>query len=266
MLKKRLIPVLLLQNGMLVRSELFNIHQIIGNPIYEVKRFNEWTVDELIYLDISRSDSYDIRREDGKVRGLNDPLVILEKVSRTCFMPLTWGGRIRCVDDMRRRFSRGADKITVNTAAVRMPELITEAAKMFGSQAIVVCIDVRRHDDGCIEAFIEGGRTGTGLDPVELARRVENMGAGEILLQSIDRDGTAQGYDLELIHAVSKATTIPVIALGGVGMYEHYTEGIEAGASAVAAANIWHFKELSDLGGKRALSRGGVNIRNGGII
>lgn len=261
MLKKRLIPVLLLQNGMLVRSELFKIHQIIGNPIYEVKRFNEWTVDELIYLDISRSDLYEIRREDSKVRGLDHPLTILEEVSKTCFMPLTWGGRIRSVEGMRARFSRGADKITINTEAVRTPELITNAAKTFGSQAIVVCIDVRRHKDGSTEVFIEGGRTGTGLDPVEFAKKVEGLGAGEILLQSIDRDGTGEGYDLDLIHAVSRSTGIPVIALGGVGMYEHYAEGIDAGASAVAAANIWHFKELSDLGGKKALLKGGVNIR-----
>lgn len=261
MLKNRLIPVLLLQNGMLVRSELFKVHQIIGNPIYEVKRFTEWTVDELIYLDISTSDSYDIRRDDSKVRRLEDPLTILEEVSKTCFMPLTWGGRIRTLEDMRERFGRGADKITINTAAVKTPELITNAARTFGSQAIVVCIDVLRHADGRTEVFIEGGRTATGLDPAEFARKVESLGAGEILLQSIDRDGTGRGYDVELIKKVAGSTTIPVIALGGVGMYEHYAEGIRAGASAVSAANIWHFKELSDLGGKKALARAGVNIR-----
>jgi cyclase len=261
MLKKRLIPVLLLQNGMLVRSELFKIHQIIGNPIHEVKRFNQWTVDELIYLDIGQSNSYDIRREDAKVRGLSDPLAILEEVSKTCFMPLTWGGRIRSIEDMRQRFSRGADKITINTAAVKTPELITKAAETFGSQAIVVCIDVLRHSDGRLEVFIEGGKTPTGLNPIEFSKRIEDLGAGEILLQSIDRDGTGKGYDLDLIHEVCMKTTIPVIALGGVGMYEHYVEAIRAGASAVSAANIWHFKELSDLGGKRALLRGGINIR-----
>ena len=261
MLKNRLIPVLLLQNGMLVRSELFKIHQIIGNPIHEVKRFNEWTVDELIYLDISLTDSYDLRRDDSKVRRLTDPLVILEEVSKTCFMPLTWGGRIRSIDNMRDRFSRGADKITINTAAVLDPELITKAAKTFGSQAIVVCIDCLRHRDGHAEVFIEGGKNPTGLDPVEFAKKVEDLGAGEILLQSIDRDGRGNGYDLELINEVAHNTTIPVIALGGVGRYEDYADGIKAGASAVAAANIWHFKELSDLGGKKALSKAGVNIR-----
>ncbi len=260
MLKKRLIPVLLLKNGMLVRSESFDIHQIIGNPIHEVARFNEWNVDELIYLDMTRDDKYDLGRDDHRVRGMSDPLDILERVSETCFMPLTWGGRVRTVDDMRARFSRGADKITLNTAAYRTPELITAGAKVFGSQAIVVSIDTKRFD-GAMEVMVDGGRTRTGVSSVELAKQAEDRGAGELLLQSIDRDGTGEGYDLELIHAVASAVKIPVIACSGVGRYEHYVDGIRAGASAVAAANIWHFKELSDRGGKRALAKGGVDVR-----
>ena len=261
MLKVRLIPVLLLQNGLLVRSELFQVHQVIGNPIHEVQRFNEWNVDELIYLDITQDDVYDLRRDDHKVKGLSDPLEILDAVSRSCFMPLTWGGRIRSLDDMRERFRRGADKITLNTAAVRTPELITEGARLFGSQAMVVSIDALRHPDGRAEVFIAGGRTPTGLTPEAWARQVEERGAGEILLQSIDRDGTGRGYDLELIQGVAAATSIPVIACSGVGRYEQYAEGVRAGASAVAAANIWHFKELSDRGGKRALAKAGVPVR-----
>lgn len=261
MLKNRLIPVLLLKNGLLVRSELFKIHQIIGNPIYEVRRFNEWNVDELIYLDISSDEQYDLRRDDHRVKGLNNALDILDEVSKTCFMPLTWGGRIRSVEDMRDRISRGADKITINTAAVRTPELITQGAKVFGSQAIVVSIDVLRHPNGETEVFIDGGQTATGKKPEELAKEVEDRGAGEILLNSIDRDGTGRGYDLDLISAVASVTTIPVIACGGVGRYEDYAKGIKAGASAVAAANIWHFKELSDRGGKRALAKAGINVR-----
>lgn len=261
MLKKRLIPVLLLQNGLLVRSELFRIHQIIGNPIHEVQRFNEWNVDELIYLDISTDDLYDLRRDDQKVKGLSDPLSILDAVSKTCFMPLTWGGRIRTLDDIRQRISRGADKVTLNTAAVRAPQLITEGAEVFGSQAIVVSIDAIRHPDGATEVLLDGGRTPTGKRPEELAREVEDRGAGEILLQSVDRDGTGVGYDLDLIASVARATTIPLIACSGVGRYEHYAEGIGAGASAVAAANIWHFKELSDRGGRRALAKAGIDVR-----
>jgi imidazole glycerol-phosphate synthase subunit HisF len=260
-LKHRLIPVLLLQSGLLVRSELFKIHQVIGTPIYEVQRFNEWNVDELIYLDITRGDSYDLRRDDHKAKGLADPLSILDAVSRTCFMPLTWGGRIKTVDQMREIFRRGADKITLNTAAFQSPELITDAANRFGSQAIVVSIDVLRHADGRRAVYVDGGRIDTGWDPVHWAREVEARGAGEILLQSIERDGTGVGYDLDLIQTVASATTIPVIACSGVGLYTHYAEGIRAGASAVAAANIWHFKELSDRGGKRALAKAGISVR-----
>ncbi len=260
-LKNRLIPVLLLQNGLLVRSEQFSIHQAIGNPFYEVQRFNHWNVDELIYLDISRSDSYDLRRDDHKLKGLDDPLGILDAVSRTCFMPLTWGGRITTVDQMREIFRRGADKVSINSAAVRTPTLIEQGARAFGCQAIVVSIDVVCRSDGGREVMIDGGRTATGLEPTAWAREVERRGAGEILLQSIDRDGTGMGYDVELIQSVASATSVPVIACSGVGQYEQYAAGIRAGASAVAAANIWHFKELSDRGGKRALARAGVNVR-----
>jgi len=261
MLKKRLIPILLLKNGLLVRSELFKIHQIIGNPIYEVKRFNEWNVDELIYLDISKNDEYDLRRDDHKVQGLTDSVSILDEVSRTCFMPLTWGGKICTVEQMQQVIGRGADKITINTAAVENPKLITQAANLLGSQAIVVSIDVFRDESGEMEVYINGGSQPTGLKPENWAKEVQERGAGEILLNSINRDGTGMGYDLELINIVASNTKIPIIACGGVGRYEHYAEGIKAGASAVAAANIWHFKELSDRGGKRALSKAGIEVR-----
>lgn len=261
MLKTRLIPVVLLQGGFLVRSELFKIHQVIGNPLHEVKRFNEWNVDELIYLDITRDDLYDTRRDDHKFKSLGDALSIIDEVSKTCFMPLTWGGRIKTVEDMRLRISRGADKVTINTAAFNTPELITQGAKVFGSQAIVVSIDVLRHADGNCEVFIAGGKTATGRTPQDWAKEAQERGAGEILLNSIDRDGTARGYDLDLISSVAENTSIPIIACGGVGRYEDYAAGIKAGASAVAAANIWHFKELSDRGGKRALAKAGIEVR-----
>lgn len=262
MLKNRLIPVVLLQDGLLVRSEDFKIHQVIGNPIHEIERYNHWNVDELIYLDITRGDSYDLRRSDHKIKGLDSPLKILEAVSKTCFMPLTWGGRIKSLDDMRRVINKGADKLAINTAAFESPDLITQGADLFGSQAIVVSMDVLRHPDGRREVFIDGGRKPTGLNPGKWAKEVEKRGAGEVLLQCIHCDGKGMGYDCEVITEVSSAVNIPVIACSGVGMYEHYPLGIKAGASAVAAANIWHFKELSDRGGKRALSRAGINVRN----
>jgi len=251
----------LLKNGLLVRSELFEIHQIIGNPLYEVRRFNEWNVDELVYLDITREGDYDLQRDDHKTKGLSEPLQILEEVSKTCFMPLTWGGRIRSVEDMRARISRGADKITLNTGAVERPPLITEGAQVFGSQAMVLSVDVRIHADARREVFTHGGRQATGLDPVAWTVEAEKRGAGEILLQTINRDGTGEGYDLDLISTVVAAVKIPVIACSGVGRFEDYASGIKAGASAAAAANIWHFKELTDRQGKRAMARAGINVR-----
>ena len=261
MLRTRLIPVLLLQNGLLVRSESFSLHQVVGNPIHEAKRFNEWNVDELVYLDISRDGAYDLRRDDHKVKSVTEPMGILEEVSKTCFMPLTWGGRIRSVDDMRECFLRGADKVAVNSGAFRTPSLVSDGARLFGNQAIVVCVDVRRHADGRCEVFIDGGRGGTGVEPIDWVKNVIGLGAGEILLQSVDRDGVAGGYDLKLIEAVASASSVPVIALGGVGRYEHYVEGVKAGADAVAAANIFHFKELSDRQAKRTMSKAGLSVR-----
>jgi cyclase len=261
MLKYRLIPVLLLKNGVLVRSEEFNIHQVIGNPIHEVERFNHWNVDELIYVDISREDGYDLRRNDSKITSLDDPLQILERVSKTCFMPLTWGGRIRCVEDMRERFARGADKVTVNTGAIDNSELVTEGARRFGNQAIVLSVDVRRRGKDDYEVISNCGRTPTGMAVQEWVARGESLGAGEIFIQSLDEDGMAEGYDTNLIRLVSSSVGIPVIACSGVGSFEDYAAGITAGASAVAAANLWHFKELADRAGKRAMEKKGILIR-----
>lgn len=262
MLKTRLIPILLLQNGVLVRAEQFRDYQAIGNPVAEVQRYNEWAVDELIYLDITRTGSYQGYRQDSKHGDLDDPLQILDAVSETCFMPLTWGGRIGNVNDMSERFKRGADKITMNTAAIATPDLITEGARRFGSQAIVVSIDVvytaERKSGDVVTAC---GQSPTGKDPVEWAKEVEDRGAGEILLQNVARDGMAIGYDLDLINNVSTSVSIPVIANSGAGNYEHYVEAVQAGASAVAAANLFHFKEMSDRAGKRALAKAGINVR-----
>jgi cyclase len=261
-LKARLIPCLLLRDGVLVRSETFSVHQAIGYPLNEVQRFNQWTVDELIYLDISREDSFDLAlRPDHKVEALASPLDVLEAIARGCFIPLTFGGRIRDLGDMEDRFRRGADKIAVNTAAVAEPTLLTDAARRFGSQAIVASIDARVTGSGW-EVFVDGGRTPTGLDPAAWAADVERLGAGEIFLNSIDRDGTGEGFDLELIRRVTTAVDIPVIACGGVGRYEDFAPAItEGGASAVSAANIFHFKELSDRNAKRTMQRAGVNVR-----
>lgn len=265
MLKTRLIPCLLLKNGLLVRSEEFSIHQAIGNPVNQVERFNAWTVDELIYIDITREGVYDVRRDDHKVKASDDILEIIETVARSCFMPLTFGGRIRTIDEIRARFIHGADKVTINTQAVTAPEFINEAAREFGSQAIIVSIDAEERGSDGWEVMTEGGRRATGLDVVEWAREAERRGAGEIFLNSIDRDGVGEGYDVRLVEAVSSATSIPVIACGGVGRFEHLAAGVRAGASAVSAANIFHFTEHSTQRAKETLYRAGVDIRLAGV-
>ena len=261
MLKTRLIPCLLLMNGLLVRSEEFRHHQVVGNPIHQVERFSQWAVDELIYIDITREGAHDLRRDDHKVKGSADLLEIVEAIARSCFVPLTFGGGIRTVEDIRARLARGADKVTINTAAVDDPAFITKAAGTFGSQAIVVSIDVR----GRREVMTRWGREATGLDPVEWAREAERRGAGEIFLNSVDRDGMAGGYDLALIESVSAATTIPVIACGGVGRFKHLVDGVRAGASAVSAANIFHFTEHSTQRAKKTLADAGVPVRHAGV-
>jgi cyclase len=262
MLKTRLIPCLLLKNGLLVRSEEFSFHQIVGNPVQQVERFNSWAVDELVYIDITREGEYDMRRDDHKVKGRASLLEIIEDVSRTCFMPLTFGGGIRTVEDIRARLAHGADKVTINTMAFEEPEFITDAAKLFGSQAIVVSVDARREGEGEWEVRTRWGKHATGRDVVSWVQEAERRGAGEIFLNSIDRDGMAEGYDIPLIRAVTGATRIPVIACGGVGRFEHLVAGaVEGGASAVSAANIFHFTEHSTLRAKKVLLDAGVDVR-----
>ena len=174
-------------------------------------------------------------------------------MSENCFIPLTWGGRIRTIEQIRACFQNGADKVSINTAAGN-PGFVSQAAEIFGSQAIVVNIDAVRDDDGALDVVFEGGRQSAGCDPIEWAREVEDRGAGELLVQSVDRDGEAFGYDYDLIERIS-AVTIPVIALGGVGDYRHFAKAEPA--PAVAAANIWHFKEQVDRAGKRAMTKAG---------
>lgn len=256
--RPRVIPVLLLKHGLIVRSQAFSVHQVIGNPMSTVERYSNWNVDELVLLDISGDDVHDLRRDDIQQRyGGVTALDVLAEVARATFMPLAFGGRIRTLDDVERRLALGADKVVVNTHAFDDPSFVTDAARRFGSQCIVVSIDA-----GGGDVLVEGGRRPTGMDPAVWARQVEDLGAGEIFLNSVDRDGAGQGYDLDLIRRVAEATTIPVIACGGVGRYEHLAPGIlEAGASAVAAANIFHFFELSYPRAKQACIDAGVPVR-----
>jgi imidazoleglycerol phosphate synthase cyclase subunit len=263
MIRPRLIPVLLLKHGLLMRSQVFRVHQVIGNPIHTVMRLSNWNVDELVLLDISEDDYHDLRRDDLAVSDIGSTaLEVLKAVSHVCFMPLAFGGRVRTLEDIRQRLSAGADKCIINTQAVEDPAFIRAAAHRFGAQCVVVSIDAKRRPDGRYEVYTRGGKHPTGLDPAGWARQAEELGAGEIFLNSIDRDGSAQGYDVELIRQVSEATTIPVIACGGVGKYEDFPAGIlEGGASAVAAANIFHFFENSYPFAKKACLDAGIPMR-----
>lgn len=265
--RPRLIPVLLLKHGVIVRSQLFKAHQVIGNPMSTVQRFSDWNVDELIILDISRGgQGHDLRRDDLQQRYIGDTaLDVLREIAKVCFMPLTFGGRIRTIADIEQRLTAGADKVTVNTVALANPAFLDQAARRFGSQCIVASIDARRMEGGW-EVFADGGRQATGRDPAAWAREAEALGAGEIFLNSIDEDGSGKGYDLELVQAVASAVSIPVIACGGVGRYAHFPMPIlEAGAAAAAAANIFHFFELSYSHAKKACLEAGLPMRPVGL-
>ena len=264
--RPRLIPVLLLKHGVIVRSQLFSVHQVIGNPMSTVERYSHWNADELVILDISYGDDrHDLRRDDIQQSYAGASAIdVLKAIAKVCFMPLTFGGRIRSVADIEPRLAAGADKIALNTAAFRDPSIVERAARRFGSQCIVASIDAKAKIGGGWEVFVDGAREATGRDPAEWAREMMQRGAGEIFLNSIDRDGSGKGYDVPLIRHVSDQVGIPVVACGGVGKYEHFASAIlDGGAAAAAAANIFHFFELSYPHAKEAAIRAGVALRPG---
>ncbi|MGD0623532.1 MAG: imidazole glycerol phosphate synthase cyclase subunit [Thermodesulfobacteriota bacterium] len=261
MKKKRLIPVLLLKNGWLVQSKGFRRYQNLGNPITAVKRLSEWASDELIYLDISREGEYDLRRDDLGHPNRHSFFEIIADVSKVTFMPITVGGQIRTLGDIEKRLLLGADKISINTKALDDPNFVQVAAHEFGSQCVVVSIDVKLVDGG-YKVMGEGGTRMSPYGPVEWAKLVEQQGAGEILLNSIDRDGMKNGYDLELLKLVSTSVKIPVIACGGAGEWSHLAEAFEkTKVDAVAAANIFHYVDQSVCLAKKYLYDHGYHVR-----
>src|SRR5579862_4248370 len=252
MLKVRIIPCLDVKDGRVVKGVQFVDLRDAGDPVEQARVYDAAGADELTFLDITASHE---NRD-----------TILDVVSRTaeqCFMPLTVGGGVRTLSDIRKLLLAGADKVSINSAAVARPDFVREAAEKYGDQCIVVAIDARRSGaDGRSadrwEVFTHGGRKGTGLDAVDWARRMAEMGAGEILLTSMDRDGTRSGFDIALTRAVSDAVPVPVVASGGVGTLAHLVEGvIEGGASAVLAASIFHFGEFTIAQAKQTLAEAG---------
>ncbi len=240
---KRIIPCLDVNNGRVVKGVNFVNLKDAGDPVEIAAFYNKSMADELVFLEITASSD---------VRGIM--LDVVRKTAEQVFIPLTVGGGIRTIDDFRTILSAGADKISVNSAAVKRPALIEEAARRFGSQCVVVAIDAKRRDGGGFDVYLNGGRVNTGKDAVEWAKEAESLGAGEILLTSMDCDGVKNGYDIELTKAVSQSVKIPVIASGGAGNMEHFYEAFtEGGADAALAASLFHFKEMEIMDLKKYL-------------
>lgn len=252
MLKTRVIPTLLLRDVGLVKGERFDSWRRVGAPMQAVKVYNVRDVDELILLDIEATPQN--REPDYE---------LINSLAEECFVPLAIGGGIQNIETVRRLLRVGADKVCINTAAYTFPHLVSEVAERFGAQCLVVAIDVHRHTDGRYECYGNCGRIPNGCDPVEWAAELEKLGAGEILLTSIDHDGTMEGYDLQLIQKVSQGVKIPVIASGGAGCYDHMLQAIQvAGASAVAASSMYLFTQQTPLEAKAYLSAHGVAVRH----
>jgi imidazole glycerol-phosphate synthase subunit HisF len=247
----RVIPCLDVDAGRVVKGVNFVGLRDAGDPVELAARYDAEGADELVFLDITASSD------------ARDTMVdVARRTAENVFIPFTVGGGVRSVEDARKLLRAGAEKVSVNTAAIDRPELVVEMAAEFGAQCVVVAIDARRWAGGGFEVYSHGGRAPTGLDAVEWARRVADLGAGEILLTSMDRDGTKEGFDLELTRAVADAVTVPVIASGGVGSLAHLVDGvIEGGADAVLAASIFHFGEYSIAEAKDELERAGIIVR-----
>lgn len=251
MVKNRLVACLLMREGLIVQSFGFNKYLPIGRPKFPIQFVVKWDVDEIILLDMSATQ---------EKRGPNNETI--EMLSHSCFVPLTVGGGIKSVADVRSVIRAGADKVSINAAALERPVLISEIAEVFGSQCAVISIDCRRETDGRYLVYSDSGRRKWDIEAAEWALKAQEAGAGEILLNSINRDGTRLGYDIELIKLVSSAVSVPVIACGGVGKFSHFSPGVmQGGAAAVAAANIFHHVEHSTILAKAHLLKDGVDVR-----
>jgi cyclase len=251
MLKVRVIPCLDVKDGRVVKGVNFEGLRDAGDPVEQAIVYDKAGADELCFLDITAS-----HENRGTL------LDVVRRTAEVCFMPLTVGGGVRTLEDIRALLLAGADKVSINTAAVSRPEFVKEAAEKFGSQCIVAAIDAKKNENGQYEIFTHGGRNATGIDAVEHAKKLVGYGAGEILLTSMDRDGVKSGYDLELTRAVSDAVVVPVIASGGVGNVQDLVDGVTRGhASAVLAASIFHFGEVTIAEAKTALAAAGLPTR-----
>ena len=250
MLKNRIIPCLDVKNGRVVKGINFVDLKDAGDPVEQAKIYSDGGADEICFLDITASNE-----------NRNTIYDVVERTSKKCFVPLTVGGGVRTVEDINKLLNCGADKVSINTAAVENPKIIEESSKKFGSQCIVVAIDAKKNNEKW-EVFTHGGRNKTGIDALDFAKKMEDCGAGELLVTSMDRDGTQVGYDIDLMSKISTIVNIPIIASGGVGNLDHLVDGIEKGkASAVLAASIFHYGKHSIKEAKEYLDSKGIPVR-----
>ena len=249
MLKNRIIPCLDVKNGRVVKGINFVDLKDAGDPVEQAKIYSDGGADEICFLDITASNENRDTIYD-----------VVERTSKNCFVPLTVGGGVRSVEDINKLLNCGADKVSINTAAVQNSEVVVESSKKFGSQCIVVAIDAKKNGENW-QIFTHGGRNSTGINAIEFALKMENCGAGELLVTSMDKDGTQSGYDIELMKIISSNVNIPVIASGGVGTLDHLAEGIKSGASAVLAASIFHYGTYSVKEAKQYLASKDIPVR-----
>ena len=249
MLKNRIIPCLDVKNGRVVKGINFVDLKDAGDPVEQAKIYSDGGADEICFLDITASNENRDTIYD-----------VVERTSKNCFVPLTVGGGVRSIEDINKLLNCGADKVSINTAAVQNPKVVEESSKKFGSQCIVVAIDAKKNGESW-EIFTHGGRKSTGINAIEFANKMANCGAGELLVTSMDKDGTQSGYDIELMKIISSNVNIPVIASGGVGTLDHLAEGIKSGASAVLAASIFHYGTYSVKEAKHYLASKDIPVR-----
>ena len=249
MLKNRIIPCLDVKNGRVVKGINFVDLKDAGDPVEQAKIYSDGGADEICFLDITASNE-----------NRDTIYEVIKKTSKKCFVPLTVGGGVRSIEDINKLLNCGADKVSINTAAVQNPEVVVESSKKFGSQCIVVAIDAKKNGD-MWEIFTHGGRNKTGINAIEFAKKMEKNGAGELLVTSMDKDGTQSGYDIELMKNISSSVNIPVIASGGVGTLDHLVDGIKSGANAVLAASIFHYGTFSIEEAKQYLASKNIPVR-----
>jgi imidazole glycerol-phosphate synthase subunit HisF len=259
--KNRLVAIIFFKDGNVVQSKLFKQHKVVGDPYVIIDRLSAWNADEVIYLNI-RPELSNFNRQDKNIKYHSDFDKIIQFVGTKAFMPLTVGGGIKNLSDVERYFKMGADKVSINSEIFKNPKLVYECSKIYGSQSIVASIDIKKDvDNNEYRAFIDSGKTKIIFSLTDYIKKIEDQGAGELLINNIDRDGMGNGYDLDLLKLIKETTKLPIIFSGGVGKFEHLSEGIEHDLKAVAAGNIFHFTENSYFEAIKFLYENNCNTR-----